>query len=86
MALTNPERQASWCERHLKNDNGTKLPRSVHFRRQQRGADQAKRLSRGLLGTVSQQEWPSADCRITHQLSGKALKQYFVGEETTRHQ
>ena len=25
MALTNAEKQASWCERNLKNENGTKL-------------------------------------------------------------
>jgi len=25
MALTNAEKQASWCERNLKNGNGTKL-------------------------------------------------------------
>ena len=25
MALTNAEKQASWRERHLKNENGTKL-------------------------------------------------------------
>jgi hypothetical protein len=47
MALPNPEKQASWGERHLKNETGTKLARSVHFRRQQHGAAQPNRLSQG---------------------------------------
>jgi hypothetical protein len=54
------------------------VARSVHFRRQHQGAAQADRLSQGLLGTSLVKEWAaSAERRITHQLSGKALKQYY---------
>jgi hypothetical protein len=54
MALTDAEKQASWRERNLKNENGTSA-RSVHFRRQHQGAAQADRLSQGLIGNVSHQ-------------------------------
>jgi hypothetical protein len=80
MAVTNAEKQASWRERNLKNENGMKL-RSVHFRCQHHGAAQADRLSQELLVTSLIKEWAaSAERRITHQLSGKALKLYYDGE------
>jgi hypothetical protein len=57
------------------------VARSVHFRRQHQGAAQAHRLSQGLPGDVSHQGvGGEAERRITHQLSGKALKQYYDGE------
>ena len=55
MALTNAEKQASWRERNLKNENGNKLGAQFIFRRQHQGAAQADRLSQGLLGNVSHQ-------------------------------
>jgi hypothetical protein len=55
MALTNAEKQASWRERDLKNENGTKLRAQFIFDAQHQGAVQADRLSQGLLGDVSHQ-------------------------------
>jgi hypothetical protein len=53
--LTNAEKQASWRERHPKNEKWNQVARSVHFRRQHQGAAQADRLSQGLLGDVCHQ-------------------------------
>jgi hypothetical protein len=79
MALTNAERQARRRERHLKSEMA--VVRSVHFRRQHQGAAQADRPSQGCSVTSLIKEWAaSPEHRITHQISGKALKQYYDGE------
>jgi hypothetical protein len=54
MPLTNAEKQASWRERNLKNENGTRRAQFI-FDASTRGAAQADRLSHGLLGDVSHQ-------------------------------
>jgi hypothetical protein len=57
------------------------IARSVHFRRQHQGAAQTDRQSQGRSATSVIKEWAvSAERRATHQLSGKALKQYYDGE------
>jgi hypothetical protein len=54
MAVTNAEKQASWRERHMKNENGTKLHAQFIFESRTRA--QLKRIaSQGLLGDVSHQ-------------------------------
>jgi hypothetical protein len=81
MALTNAEKQARWRERHLKNENGTKLRAQFIFDASTRA--QLKRIAchKGCSVTSLIKEWAaSAERRITHQLSGKALKQYYDGE------
>jgi hypothetical protein len=80
MSLTDAEKQASWRERHLKNENGTKLHAEFIFDAPHQG--QLKRIaSLGCSVTSLIKEWAaSAERRITHQLSGKALKQYYDGE------
>jgi hypothetical protein len=81
MALTNAEKQATRRERNLKNENGIKLRAQFIFDAAPRGAAQADRLSQGLLGNVCHHGVAaSAERPITHQLSGKALKQYYDGE------
>jgi hypothetical protein len=52
-------------ERHLKNENGTKLRAQFMFDASTRA--QLKRIA-------------CAERRITHQLSGKTPKQYYDGE------
>jgi hypothetical protein len=75
MALTNAEKQASWRERHLKNENGTTLRAQFIFEASTRAQPT------GCSVTSLIKEWAaSAQRRITHQLSGKALKQYYDGE------
>ena len=81
MAITNAEKQARWRERHLKNENGTKLRAQFIFDASTKA--QLKRIARhkGCSVTSLIKEWAaSAERRITHQLSGKALKQYYHGE------
>jgi hypothetical protein len=81
MALTNAEKQASWRERHLKNENGIKVRTQFIFDASTRA--QLKRIGRhkGCSVTSLIKEWAaSAERRITHQLSGKALKQYYDAE------
>jgi hypothetical protein len=81
MALTNAEKQASWRERHLKNGNDTKLRAQFIFDASTRA--QLKRIGRhkGCSVTSLIKEWAaSAGRRITHQLTGKALKQYYDAE------
>jgi hypothetical protein len=72
MALTNAEKQASWRERHPKNENGTaQFIFEASTRAQPTGCSVTSLIK----------EWvASAQRRITHQLSGKALKQYYDGE------
>jgi hypothetical protein len=55
MALTNAEKQASWRERNLKNENGTKLRAQFIFDASTKA--QLKRIAyhKGLLGNVSHQ-------------------------------
>jgi len=55
MALTKAEKQARWRERHLNNENGTKLHAQFIFDASNQGVDQADRLSQGLLDDVSHQ-------------------------------
>jgi hypothetical protein len=74
MALTNAEKQARWRERHLKNENGTKLRAQFIFDASTRA--QLKRIAchKGCSVTSLIKEWAaSAERRITHQLSGEAL-------------
>jgi hypothetical protein len=74
MALTNAEKHASWRGRHLKNENGTKMRAQFIFDASTRA--QLKRIGRhkGCAVTSLIKEWAaSAERRITHQLSGKAL-------------
>jgi hypothetical protein len=81
MALTNAEKQASWRERNLKNKNGTKLRAQFIFDASTRA--QLKRIAchKGCSVTSLIKEWAaSAERRITHQRSGKALKQYYDGK------
>jgi hypothetical protein len=47
MALTNAENQASWRERNLKNENGTKLRAQFIFDASTRGPAQADLDERG---------------------------------------
>jgi hypothetical protein len=78
MALTNAEKQASRRERNLKNENGTKLRAQFIFDASTRA--HLKRIARhkGRSVTSLIKEWAaSAERRATHQLSGKALKQYY---------
>jgi hypothetical protein len=75
MALTNAERQASWRERHLKNENGTKLRAQFIFDASTRAQLNGSPVTRVARQRPSSNE--SADRQITHQLSGKALKQYY---------
>jgi hypothetical protein len=77
MPLTNAEKQAE-----LGRAQSEKRKRhQVERRRRRHGAAQADRLSQELLVTSLIKEWvASAVRRITHQLSGKALKQYYDGE------
>ena len=80
MALTTAEKQASWRERHLKNENGTTLRAQFMF---DASTAQLKRIAchKDCSVTSLIKEWAaSAERRITHQLSGKALKQYYDGE------
>jgi hypothetical protein len=86
VALTNAENEASWRECHLKNENGTKLGAQFIFDASTRA--QIKRIAchKGCSVTSVIKEWAvSAERRATHQLSGKALKQHYVGEKTNRH-
>ena len=81
MALTNAEKQASWRERNLKDEDGTKLRAQFIFEARTRA--QLKRIGchKGCSLTSLIKEWAaSAERRITHQLSGKARKQYYDGE------
>ena len=81
MALTNAEKQASWRERHLKNENGTKLRAQFIFDASTNS--QLKRIAchKDCSVTSLIKEWAaSVGRRITHQLSGKTLKQYYDGE------
>jgi hypothetical protein len=81
MALINAETQASWRERHLKNENGTKFCALSSFSRQHQGPAQAVACHKGCSVTSLIKEWAaSAERRINHQLSGKALKQYYGSE------
>jgi hypothetical protein len=66
MAITNAEKQASWRERHLKNENGTKLRARFIFDASTRAQLQADCLSQGLPCDVSHQVAASAERRITH--------------------
>jgi hypothetical protein len=80
-------RSRGWRERKLKNENVTKLRAQFIFDASTRA--QLKRIGhhKGCSVTSLIKEWAaSADRRITHQLSGKALKQYNDGEWTNRHQ
>jgi hypothetical protein len=72
------EKQASWRVRHLKSENGTKLPVQFIFDASTRA--QLKRIGRhnGCSVTSLIKESATAERRITHQLSGKALKQYIT--------
>jgi hypothetical protein len=80
MAVTNAEKQASWRERHLENENGTKLHAQFIFDARTRRSS-SRSPHKGCSVTSLIQEWAaSAERRITHQLSGKALKHYY-GEE-----
>ena len=75
MAVTNGEKQASWRERHLKNENGNKLRAQFIFDASTKA--QLKRIAchKGSSVTSLIKEWAaSAERRITHQLSGKAAK------------
>jgi hypothetical protein len=55
MAIINAEKQARWCERHLKNENGTNLRAQFIFAASTKA--QLKRIAchKGLLGGVSHQ-------------------------------
>jgi hypothetical protein len=80
MVLTNAEKQASWRERHLKNENGIKLRAQFIF-----DATISAQLTRiachkGCSVSLITEWAPSAKRRITHQLSGKTLQQYYDGE------
>jgi hypothetical protein len=75
VALTNAEKQASWRERNLENEDGTKLRARFIFDASTRA--QLKRIAchKGCSVTSLIKECAaSAERRITHQLSGKALK------------
>jgi hypothetical protein len=86
MALTNAEKQASWRERPPKKENGTKLRAQFIFDASTRA--QLKRIAchkgcsvTSLIKECQRRfEAASAERRITHQLSGKALKHYYDGE------
>jgi hypothetical protein len=81
MPLTNAEKQASWRERNLKNENGTKLRAQFIFDASTKA--QLKRIAchKGCSVTSLIKEWAaSAERRIAHHLSGKALKQYYDAE------
>jgi hypothetical protein len=81
MALTNAEKQASWRERHLKNENGTKLRALSSFSTPAPGRSSSGSPVTRVLGSVSHQGGAaSAERRITHQVSAKALKQYYDAE------
>jgi hypothetical protein len=87
MALTKAEKQASWRERNLKDENDTKLRAQFIFEDGTRA--QLKRIACHMGCSVTsliKERAASAERRITHQLSGKALKQYYDGEQTNRHQ
>jgi hypothetical protein len=79
MTLTNAEKQARWREVNLINKNRTKLRAQFIFDTSTRA--QLKRIAchKGCSVTSLIREW-AAERRITHQLSGKALKQYYDGE------
>jgi hypothetical protein len=79
MALTNVEKQASWRERHLKNENGNKLRAQFIFDASSRA--QLKRIAchKNCSVTSLIKEWAaSAERRITDQLSGKALSNIMI--------
>jgi hypothetical protein len=72
MALTNAEKQASWRERNLKNENGTKLRAQFIFDATTRA--QLKRIAcdKGCSVTSLIKAWAaSAERRITHQLRAR---------------
>src|SRR5215475_10065454 len=75
----------SWRERHLKNETGTKLRAQFIFDASTRAQIRRIACHRGCSVTSLIKEAPSAERRITHQLSGKALNQYYDGEKTNRH-
>jgi hypothetical protein len=73
-------------ERNLKSENSTKLRAQFIF--DASTSAQLKRIAchKGRSVTSLIKEWAaSAELWITHQLSGKTLKQYYDGEETSRH-
>jgi hypothetical protein len=78
MALTNAEKQARWRERHLKNEDGTK--RRAQFVFDASTTNQLKRVAAHRECSVASliKEWAvNAERRITAQLSGRALQQYY---------
>jgi hypothetical protein len=77
--LANAEKQARWRERSLKNENGTKF--QFIFDASTRARLKRIACHKGCSVTSLINEWAaSAERRVTHQLSGKALKRYY-GEE-----
>ena len=81
MALTNAEKQASWRERHLKNENGTKLRAQFIFDASTRA--QLKRIAghKGCSVTSLIKKWAaSAERRGDDTAVRQGLKRYY-GEE-----
>jgi hypothetical protein len=78
MALTNAEKEARWRERHLKDENGTKLRAQFVF--DVSTTNQLKRVAahRGRSVAALIREWAaSAERRIIERLSGKDLRRYY---------
>jgi hypothetical protein len=76
-----PRSKRSWRERNLKNENGTRLRAQSIFDASTMA--QLKRIACQKSCSVTSliKEWAaSAERRITHQLSGKALRQYYDRE------
>jgi hypothetical protein len=81
MALTNAEKQASWRERNLKNENGTKLRAQFIFDASTRA--QLKRIAchKGCSVTSLIKEWAASAERPDHSSAlGQGAKQYYDGE------
>jgi hypothetical protein len=75
MALTNYEKQASWRERNLKNENGTKSRAQFIFDASTRAQFKLKRIAchKGCSVTSLIKEWPASAERgslITNERTG----------------
>jgi hypothetical protein len=81
MALSNAEKQARWRQRHLKDENGTKLRAQFVF--DVSTTNQLKRVAahRGRSVAALIREWAAnAERRIVERISGKDLKRYYDGQ------
>jgi hypothetical protein len=80
-AATSLQRQASWPECNLQNENVTKFRAQFIFDASTRAQLKRFACQKGCSVTSLIKEWAaSAERRITHHLSGKALTQYYDGE------